>query len=275
MPVHGTSAEFPPKNLVRMFSSLFRNDLRVIKVLALIQDAFRRLEDQGIHCDPGTIYYRSEWPAIEEEADGKPYTFYTGQSEEISHEELQSLYLVYSVENEQGKDDDLLKAANLIVSELQNAGLQASWSGDLSASIEVPLRNLEVTPETNSTGGDSVLSSIYIHKDCLLKYPNLFSEEGRGIATNSCEDEELDETKDLVEFFLSNKPGESVIEVLRRELPELDFADIRYYQRCFFDKEEDILPVEGLVEWDNELLEELLPDSEDCSTNRFQPLISV
>lgn len=246
-----------------MFSTLFKNDLRVIKGLTLVQDAFRNLENKGIHCDSGTIYYRSEWPLIEEEAEGRPYTFYTGQSEEISHEQLESLYLVYSVENEQGKDDDLLKAANLIVTELQNAGLETSWSGSISASIEVLLRNVEVTPETDSTDGDSVLSSFYIHKDCVLKYPNLFCEEGKGIVTNSCEDEELDETKDLVEFFLSNKPGESVIEVLRREVPELDFADIRYYQRCLFDKDGDILPVEGLVEWDEDLLEELLSDSED------------
>lgn len=251
-----------PLRIRQMFSSLFRNDLRVIKALTLVQEAFRNLEDSGVHCDPGTVYYRSEWPAIEDEAGGKPYTFYTGQSEEISHESLESLYLVYSVENEQGKDNDLLEAAQLIVKELEKAGLHVAWNGEVSASLEVLIRDIEVAPETDTTDGESVLTSIYVHKDCLLKYPTLFGEQGKGISANSCEDEELDETKYLVEFFLSNKPGESVVNVLRREVPELEFSDIRYYQRCFYDSDGDILPVEGLVKWDEELLDEMLSDAE-------------
>lgn len=246
-----------------MFSSLFKNDLRVIKGLALIQAAFRKLEGQGIHCDPGTVYYRSEWPAIEEEADGKPYTFYTGQSEQVSHESSESLFLVYSVENEEGKEDDLREAAGLIVKELKEAGLQVAWNGEVSASLEVLIKNIEITPETDSDDGESVLTSIYVHKDCLLKYPTLFGDAGKGIATNSCDDEELEETKDLVEFFLSNKAGESVVDAVQREVPELETSDIRYYQRCFYDLEGDILPVEGLIEWDEELLDEFLSDSDD------------
>ena len=240
-----------------------------------MQDAFRNLEDQRIHCDPGTVYYRSEWPAIEEEADGKPYTFYTGKSEEISHETSEFLYLVFSVENEEGKDGELLEAAKLIVKELQNAGLQVEWNGDISSSLKVLIRSIEMTPETDSSDGESVLTSIYVHKDCLLKYPILFNEEGKGISANTCEDNDIDETKELVEFFLSNKPGESVVEVLKREVPELESSDVRYYQRCMYSHEGDILPVEGLIKWDEDLLDELLSEKEDQSSYKLAQLISA
>jgi hypothetical protein len=50
--------------------------------------------------------------------------------------------LVYSVENEQGKDNDLLEAAQLIVKELEKAGLHVAWNGEVSASLEVLIRDI-------------------------------------------------------------------------------------------------------------------------------------
>jgi hypothetical protein len=58
-----------------MFSSLFRNDLRVIKEFTVIRVL--------------SITHLSGLP-LSEEAEGKPYTFDTGQSEEISHETSES-----------------------------------------------------------------------------------------------------------------------------------------------------------------------------------------
>lgn len=238
-----------------MYQALLSNDRRIAKCLSKIQEAFRSLEQAGIHSDAGTVFFRGESGVIEEEADGRPYVFYTGQDEVACHDSGGPLYLKFAIENYEEQESKLLEAASIIVQHIKAQGLEVVWDRSIETCIEVIFDSVCLENAEAEDPKETVLAGIFLNKELLNKYAILFTDDR--FYPNPCDDYDDEEHKSLIEFYLHLLDRESVIDAIARLAPELERADISYFQRVF-DDDLEMHPLDYMIKWDEEELLEIL-----------------
>jgi len=244
-----------------MYQAVINNDRRIAKCFYKVQAAFRALEQVGVHCDAGTIFFRSESDVIQEEASGLPYAFYTGQDEFACHGSGGPLFIKFAIENYEEDESRLLEAASLVVQHIRDQGFEVAWDNTIETCIEVNFDSVKLDQVEPDEESEVVLAGIFIHKDLLGKYTSLFADNR--FYPNSCEDDyENEDQKVLIEFYLLLLDGESVVEALHRLAPDLDQLDISYFERVF-DNGLEMHPMDSMIPWDEEELEEILEENSE------------
>lgn len=238
-----------------MYQALINNDRRTTKFLYKVQAAFQSLEQAGVHCDAGTIFFRGESDVIEEEAAGLPYLFYTGQDEVACHGSDGPLYLKFAIENYEEQKLRLLDAASIMVRHIEAQGLKVAWDLSIEACIEVSPGSIKLDKAEADDEKEVVLAGIFLHKNLLSKYAVLFADDR--FYPNPCDDYDDDNHKVMIEFYLHLLERESVVDAIARLAPELKRSDISYFQRVF-DIDQEMHPMDYMIEWDEDELQEIL-----------------
>lgn len=243
-----------------MYQALVINNRRIAKGLCMVQTAFRSLEQAGVHSDAGTIFFRAESDVIEEEAAGLPYVFYTGQDEVACHGSGGPLYLKFAIENYEDQGAKLLDAVKIIIQHIEAQGLKVIWENSIETCIEVSFDSVSLDKVEADNATETLLTAIFIHKDLLGKYAVLFADDR--FYQNPCDDRDDDKYKSLIEFYLHLLYRESVVDAIARLAPELERSDISYFQRVF-DNDLEMHPLDYMIEWDEEELQEILEADDD------------